>query len=143
MVRIDALKKIIAARFNRAHPRRIIPAAQMAKKTKSAPISFGPERELQIYQQRLMGEKLAVPVPGALLEQKAKECLSQAAYDYVAGGAGGERTMRANLEAFYRWRIVPRVLGDVSSRDLRETFWHEVAVSGDSCARRRAGNYPA
>jgi len=118
MVRIDALKKIIAARFNRAHPRRIIPAAQMAKKTKSAPISFGPERELQIYQQRLMGEKLAVPVPGALLEQKAKECLSQAAYDYVAGGAGGERTMRANLEAFYRWRIVPRVLGDVSSRDL-------------------------
>jgi lactate 2-monooxygenase len=126
MVRIDAAKKILAGRFNRAHPRRIIPAAQMAKnpkfpatkKPKSAPISFGPERGLQIYQQSLMGEKPAVPVPVALLEQKAKECLSGAAYDYVAGGAGGERTMRANLEAFYRWRIVPRVLGDVSSRDL-------------------------
>jgi lactate 2-monooxygenase len=90
----------------------------MAKKSAAVPISFGPERELQIYQQSLTGGKLPVPVPVALLEQKAKECLSQAAYDYVAGGAAGERTMRANLEAFYRWRIVPRVLGDVSSRDL-------------------------
>ena len=40
------------------------------------------------------------------------------AYDYVAGGAGGERTMRANLEAFDRWRIVPRMLRDVGERDL-------------------------
>ncbi len=88
------------------------------KKTKSPPISFGPERELQIYQQRLSGEKPQVPVPVALLEQKAKECLSEAAYGYVAGGAGGERTMRANLEAFYGWRIVPKMLDDVSSRDL-------------------------
>src|ERR1700691_4352568 len=105
MVRIDAAKKIIAAEFNRVHPRRIIPAAQMAKKTKSPPISFGPERGVQIYQQRLMGEKPAVPVPVALLEQKAKECLSQAAYDYVAGGAGGERTMRGKYGAFYRWGV--------------------------------------
>jgi isopentenyl diphosphate isomerase/L-lactate dehydrogenase-like FMN-dependent dehydrogenase len=29
--------------------------------------------------------------------------------------------MRANLEAFRRWRIVPRVLRDVSERDLRTT----------------------
>lgn len=90
----------------------------MARIQKSPPRSFGPERELQVYQQFLAGEKPSVPIPVAQLEQKAKECLSEAAYAYVAGGAGGERTMRANLEAFYRWRIVPRVLGDVSSRDL-------------------------
>ena len=38
-------------------------------------------------------------------------------YAYVAGGAGREETMRENREAFERWRIVPRMLRDVSSRD--------------------------
>jgi lactate 2-monooxygenase len=78
----------------------------------------GPERELQIYTQGLTGGKPAVPVPLDLLEQKAKETLAPRAYDYVAGGAGGEQTMRANREAFYRWRIVPRMLRDVAKRDL-------------------------
>jgi lactate 2-monooxygenase len=78
----------------------------------------GPERELQIYTQGLTGGKPAVPVPLDLLEQKAKEILAPRAYDYVAGGAGGEETMRANREAFYRWRIVPRMLRDVAKRDL-------------------------
>ena len=37
---------------------------------------------------------------------------------YVCGGAGSEDTMRANLEAFRRWRIVPRVLRDLADREL-------------------------
>src|SRR5712664_4800677 len=78
----------------------------------------GPERELQIYALGLSGGKPSVPVPLELLEQKAKEILAPRAYDYVAGGAGGEDTMRANREAFYGWRIVPRMLRDVSQRDL-------------------------
>lgn len=40
---------------------------------------------------------------------------------YVFGGAGREHTMRSNLEAFRRWRIVPRMLRDVSVRDLSVT----------------------
>jgi len=78
----------------------------------------GPERELQIYTQGLAGGRPAVPVPLDLLVQKAKEILAPRAYDYVAGGAGGEETMRANREAFYRWRIVPRMLRNVAKRDL-------------------------
>src|SRR5216684_6879893 len=78
----------------------------------------GPERELQIYAQGLTGGKPAVPVSLDLLEQKAKEILAPRADDYVAGGAGGEETMRANREAFHRCRIVPRMLRDVSKRDL-------------------------
>ncbi len=78
----------------------------------------GAEREQQIYALGLSGGKPCVPVPLNLLEQKAKEILVPRAYDYVAGGAGGEDTMRANREAFYRWRIVPRMLRDVSKRDL-------------------------
>ena len=43
------------------------------------------------------------------------------AVDYVFGGAGTEDTMRANEEAFRRWRIVPRMLRDVSRRELGVT----------------------
>src|SRR5437879_10254853 len=78
----------------------------------------GPERELQLYAQGLVGGKPSVPAPLHLLEAKAKEVLAPRAYDYVAGGAGGEDTMRANREALYRWRIVPRMLRDVAKRDL-------------------------
>jgi lactate 2-monooxygenase len=79
---------------------------------------FGPVREQHIYTLGLTGGTLGVPVPISLLEQKAREILPPRAFDYVAGGAGGEETMRANREAFYRWRIVPRMLRDVSPRDL-------------------------
>lgn len=82
------------------------------------PIPSGQEREQQIYAGALFGTTTAIPAAISLLEQKAKETLAPEAFDYVAGGAGGEDTMRANREAFYRWRIVPRMLRDVSRRDL-------------------------
>ena len=43
--------------------------------------------------------------------------MSPEGYAYVAGGAGTEETMRENRAAFERWRIVPRMLRDVSMRD--------------------------
>src|SRR3954471_15243800 len=55
------------------------------------------------------------------LEAIAKERLSAGAYVYVAGGSGDERTMRDNIEAFARWRFLPRVLIDTSARDLSTT----------------------
>src|SRR5260221_10014862 len=81
-------------------------------------IPTGPERDLHLYARGIVGEKPSVPVPLDLLEAKAKEILPPRAYDNVAGGAGGEDTMRANREAFYRRRIVPRMLRDVAKRDL-------------------------
>ena len=83
-----------------------------------SPIPSGQEREQQIYAGALFGTTTAIPAAISLLEQKAKEALTPSAFDYVAGGAGGEDTVRANREAFYRWRIVPRMLRDVSRRDL-------------------------
>jgi len=76
------------------------------------------QRQFEIYQLGLAGKKLSVPIPLAQLERKAAEVLSPQAYDYVAGSASGERTARANLAAFDRWRIVPRMLRDVSQRNL-------------------------
>lgn len=54
------------------------------------------------------------------LERRAAELLPPEAYWYVAGGAG-EGTMRENLAAFDRVRLVPRMLTDVSRRDLSTT----------------------
>ena len=67
----------------------------------------------------LAGERPTLPMAWAELEERARESLDDRAIAYIFGGAGSEDTMRANLEAFRRWRIVPRVLRqDLSSRDL-------------------------
>ncbi|WP_163528918.1 alpha-hydroxy acid oxidase [Halobacillus ihumii] len=51
-------------------------------------------------------------------EENAEKCLRNEAFDYIARGSGAEVTMKANVEAFQKWRIRPRVLRDVSERDL-------------------------
>jgi len=51
------------------------------------------------------------------LEQQAKQQLDQSSYDFVAGGAGSELTLRANREAFQRIKIVPRVLTGIKQVD--------------------------
>ena len=45
----------------------------------------------------------------------ARERLQPGPYGYVAGGAGDERTLRANAAAYERWELRPRVLVDVGS----------------------------
>lgn len=55
--------------------------------------------------------------------------MSAEAFAYVAGGAGAESTIAANRAAFERQRIVPRVLTDVSERDLSvELFGRRIPV---------------
>ena len=90
----------------------------MSEQTPNSPVPSGMQRQQQIYTLGLAGGSLSIPISLSLLEQKAKETLPPPAFDYVAGGAGGEDTVRANREAFYRWQIVPRMLRDVSQRDL-------------------------
>ena len=43
------------------------------------------------------------------------------AYDYYRSGADAQESLRANREAFARWRLWYRVLVDVASRDLSTT----------------------
>jgi 4-hydroxymandelate oxidase len=49
--------------------------------------------------------------------------LSPVHRDFFAGGAGDERTLRANEAAFDRIRVVPRVLRATGDRDLRTTLF--------------------
>jgi len=51
-------------------------------------------------------------------EAAAEAKLDPGAFGYIAGGAGGEATMRANLEAFERRRLRPRMLAGNTVRDL-------------------------
>jgi L-lactate dehydrogenase (cytochrome) len=72
----------------------------------------------EIYMRGLGGEKPPVPVSIAELERAAVAAMEPRAANYVGAGAGSEDTIRANAEAFGRHRIVPRMLRDVSERDL-------------------------
>ena len=81
-------------------------------------LPLGVRRQMEIYQAGLAGKKPDQPISIEDLERQAQSVLTAEAYDYVAGGAGSEDTVRANREAFRRWRIVPRFLRDVSRRDL-------------------------
>ena len=74
--------------------------------------------QYEIYLAGAGGRRPEFPVGIDRLEAAAREALSPEAWGYVAGAAGAEETMRANLSAFARWRIVPRVLKNVARRDL-------------------------
>jgi 4-hydroxymandelate oxidase len=55
------------------------------------------------------------------LEEHAARVLEPRWRDYVAGGAGGERTLRRNVEAFDGYALVQRVLQGIEHVDLRTT----------------------
>ncbi|RAY10879.1 alpha-hydroxy-acid oxidizing protein [Actinomadura craniellae] len=72
----------------------------------------------EIYLNGLADQRPPLPTDLTALEELAAARLSARAFGYVAGSAGTEATARANRAAFDRWRIVPRMLRDVSSCDL-------------------------
>jgi len=84
----------------------------------------GPKRQEVIYRAGFQGKKPAIPVHPNHLEQAARAKLSREAFDYIAGGAGLEQTVKANRSSFDEWQIVPRVLHDVSERE------HSVSLFG-------------
>lgn len=67
--------------------------------------------------------KAVGPVTLADFEPLAKKRMTHMAYEYVAGGAGDEITLRENQAAFDRLRLLPRVLVDVSRLDTRLTLF--------------------
>jgi len=84
----------------------------------STPPGVGPQRQTEIYLAGIRGRRPTIPFDPGKLERLARSRMTAQAFAYVAGGAGAESTMAANRAALDRWRIVPRVLRDVSDRDL-------------------------
>ena len=54
-------------------------------------------------------------------ERLAEQAITPEAWSYIAGGAGDERTLRWNREAFSRFRLRYRVLVDVSTVSTETT----------------------
>ena len=76
----------------------------------------------EVYLKGLLGEQPTLPFGWRETESAAHAVMSPEAVGYVAGGAGGEETVRANREAFDRWRLVPRMLrGIPAQRDHTTT----------------------
>lgn len=59
-----------------------------------------------------------MPLSVKEFEELAKDRLPPDVYDYIAGGAEDEVTLRANESAFARLRLLPRVLRGPACRDL-------------------------
>ncbi len=81
-------------------------------------IAPGRARQSEVFRAGASGRRPAVPTSWPALVAAAERAMTPDAWAYVAGSAGRESTAEANYEAFESWRIVPRMLRDVSARDL-------------------------
>ncbi|WP_030454085.1 alpha-hydroxy-acid oxidizing protein [Herbidospora cretacea] len=72
----------------------------------------------EIYSGGLHGHVPPLPMAFAELEARAEATLPPSIWSYVAGGAGDEHTQRANVAAFRRWGLLPRMLAGAVRRDL-------------------------
>jgi lactate 2-monooxygenase len=73
--------------------------------------------EMEIYFQGLTGVVPPLPIAFAELEARAEKALSASLWSYVAGGCGDESTQSANVAAFKRWGLIPRMLVGAKERD--------------------------
>ncbi|MGV9661526.1 lactate 2-monooxygenase [Nocardia niigatensis] len=80
-------------------------------------MAFG-DFQNEIYFNGLRGVVPAYPVSFAELAERAQSALPPSVWSYVAGGAGDERTQRANVAAFDRWGVIPRMFVGAKERDL-------------------------
>jgi lactate 2-monooxygenase len=80
-------------------------------------MAFG-DYQNEIYLQGLAGIVPKLPMVFAELEARAERALPPSIWSYVAGGAGDERTQRANAEVFQQWGLMPRMFVGAAQRDL-------------------------
>lgn len=59
----------------------------------------------------------------------AAQRLDRDVWDFVEGGADDERTVAANIAAFDRYRVLPRVMTDVSTVDTSTTLFGTVVAT--------------
>jgi isopentenyl diphosphate isomerase/L-lactate dehydrogenase-like FMN-dependent dehydrogenase len=71
----------------------------------------------EIFAAGLNGARPELPTDLSKLEDLAESRLRPEVFGYIYGGAGTGDTMAENAAALRRWRIVPRILADVSSPD--------------------------
>lgn len=108
--------------------------------------------QYEIYFQGLSGVLPDLPMTFAELESRAQQTMSPSLWSYVFGGCGDETTQRANVSAFSRWGLIPRMLVGATERDLSvelfgrkwptPIFMAPIGVTG-ICTRDRHGDLAA
>lgn len=78
---------------------------------------FG-DYQTEIYVGGLGGKLPKLPVDFRELEARAHAAMNPSLVAYVAGGCGNEHTQNANVSAFERWGLMPRMLVGAASREL-------------------------
>jgi lactate 2-monooxygenase len=84
---------------------------------------FGRRTQTGIFRSGASGIAQRVPTRWPSLVEAARRTMTANAWAYVHGSSGTESTVDANARAFERWRIVPRMLRDVSERELGITLF--------------------
>jgi len=74
--------------------------------------------QLGIYLAGLEGVRPDLPMDFAELARRAEAAMSPEMWSYVAGGAGDETTQNANVRAFTRYGLMPRMLAGAAQRDV-------------------------
>lgn len=80
-------------------------------------MTFG-DYQAAIYSHSLASAMPTLPTNFTDLEAKAAAVLPPQLWSYVASGAGDEHTQQANITAFERWGLIPRMLVGADKPDL-------------------------
>ncbi|WP_275004437.1 alpha-hydroxy-acid oxidizing protein [Promicromonospora iranensis] len=84
--------------------------------------NIGRTVQSSIYRNGVFGRRPVVPTDPDALAEAARRRMARTGWSYVAGGAGAQRTVDANREAFGRYPTVPRQMVDVGERSLTTTL---------------------
>ena len=74
--------------------------------------------QLGIYLAGIEGVRPELPMEFSELARRAEAAMSPEIWSYVAGGAGDETTQDANVRAFARYGLMPRMLTGAAQRDV-------------------------
>jgi lactate 2-monooxygenase len=80
-------------------------------------VNFG-DYQIEIYLAGLTGHQPPLPISFEDLEARAHKALPTDIVSYVAGGCGNEQTQDANVAAFEKWGLVPRMFVGGAERDM-------------------------
>ena len=103
-------------------------------------LGFGRQTQSAIFRAGASGREPRIPVRWPELIARAERAMSAEAWAYVHGSSGLESTAEANADAFDAWRIVPRVLRDVTriATSGSTLFGHSLPHSPARRSGRRA-----
>ena len=83
------------------------------------PLKNALARLKEIYIGGARGARPQIPMRFEELEARAKRVMGHKEFGYVYTGAGDQNSVKNNREAFSKYKIVPRMLRDVSVREIR------------------------